>query len=328
MSFRFLTFFALFTSLSVGNLMGEEKVKNPSIPSEEQMNTFHVSLDALYWHTSEIVDWAFTLKSDETTVKTSYKTFDFDWAPGFRLGLGYNMAHDQWDTRARYTWFQAKARATAGGPVTPAFLGARLGGIEPFSSGKGSLDLLYHMFDWDLGKAFYVSQALSLRLAVGLKGGWIAQKLNTSWKKLDHPGGPVSATEDLRQHFSCGGPKGGVTGQWWFLRKDQSSFGLIGMLEAGYLLGHWSIKDKYTDTLNVTARVLTNDRNFGALVLYSFIGLGWELNFNQDRNHFALRCGYEIEDWLNQCQFFTDTSGSQSNDLSFQGTNLRLTLDF
>ncbi|MCB1107938.1 MAG: hypothetical protein KDK76_07580 [Chlamydiia bacterium] len=292
------------------------------------MNTFHLSLDALYWYTSEVVDWAFTLKSAGATVKTSYKTFDFDWAPGFRLGGGYNMAHDQWDTRARYTWFQAKAKATTGGPVTPAFLGARLGGLEPFASGKGALHLFYHMFDWDLGRAFDVSQTLSLRPAVGFKGGWITQDLNTSWEKPDHLGVYVSAKENLKQNFSCGGPKGGIAGQWSLFKRDHMTFALIGTLEVGYLWGHWSIKDKYVDTLNVTARILTDDRNFGSLVLYNFLGLGWDLNFNQCRNHFALKFGYEIENWLNQCQFFTDTSGSQNNSLSFQGINLRVALDF
>jgi len=292
-------------------------------------NAVHISAEALYWYTSETVDWAFTLKSDQNTVKTSYKTFSFDWAPGFRVGLGYNGECDEWDVRANYTWFRSRAKDSTDGPVTSAFFGARLSELEPFSSGKASLNLDYNMLDGDLGRVFFVSECLSFRFAIGVKGGWITQRIHSSWVNPSFLGFiPVFAKENLKQTFGCVGPKGGVIGQWYFGTIQNHSFSLIGQLESGYLWGHWSIKDKYVNNFETVIRVITDERNFGSLFLRSFLGVGWDVTFNQDCAHFALKFGYEIEDWFNQCQIFTDTSGSQNNDLILQGLNLSLSFDF
>jgi hypothetical protein len=303
----------------------------PNIPvrPEAQSKTIDIFADALYWYTSETIDWGFTLNHNQNSVHSSYKTFTFDWAPGFRIGLGYNMEHDQWDTQASYTWFQSKATDHTNGPVTAAFLGARLSLLEPYSSGRASLNLHYNMFDWDLGRSFLVSKFLCLRPSIGLKGGWITQALHSHWTTphfLDLF--LYTASENLKQRFQGGGPKGGITGKWCFGNIRKHTFSLIGQFEAAYLWGHWSITDKFIDKFLTVIRVKTSDRNFGSFVFHGFLGLGWDCNFDHDRSHFGLKFGYEIEDWLNQFQIFSDTSGAQNNDLILQGLNLDLRFDF
>ena len=320
--------FAL-SMIVIGRIHADDGLPNPSIRPEAQMRSINVFAEALYWYTSETVDWAFTLKSNQNSVKTTYKTFVFDWAPGFRIGLGYNFEYDQWDTRAGYTWFQSKAEDHTTGPVTPAFLAARLSFLEPFSKGRARLDLHYNIFDWDLGRFFSVSKSLSFRPSIGLKGGWIRQKIRSSWTTPNLLGFFfLTASENLKQTFQCGGPKGGLIGKWSFGDIRKHAFSLIGQFEVGYLWGHWSIRDKYVDNLATVIRVKTSDRNFGSFVLHSFIGFGWDCNFNQDRTHFGLKFGYEIEDWFNQLQIFTDASGSQNNNLILQGLNLGISFDF
>ena len=80
--------------------------------------------------------------------------------------------------------------------------------------------------------------------------------------------------------------------------------------------------------LSTVIYVKTLNRNFGSFMLHSFIGFGWDYNFNHDRYHFGMKLGYEIEDWLNQCQIFTDASVSQNNELILQGLNFGLHFDF
>ena len=284
-----------------------------------------VMAEGFYWYTNETMDWAFTLKNEQNLTKTEYKTFVFDWAPGFRVGLSYTMNHDHWDTRAYYTWFMSKAEGSTSGPVTPAFLAARLSLLEPFSSGKASLHLDYDILDWDLGR-YFSRNSLALRPFIGLKGGWITQKIKSSWTTPDFLGFLfVSATENLKQSFKGVGPKGGVLGKWFL---GNRGFNLMGQLDAGYLWGHWSIQDKYTDNFNTKISVITNDRDFGALVLHIFFGLGWEHYFKEERYHLGLKFGYEMENWFNHCQFFTDASGSQTNDLILQGLNFGINFDF
>ena len=313
----------------MGAIHAEDGLPNPSSRADAQPKTLTILAEALYWYTGETVEWAFTLTGNQTEVNTAYKTFVFDWAPGYRIGLGYNMKHDQWDTQIRYTWFQSKATDQTKGPVTPAFLASRLSLLEPFSTGKASLNLLYNMFDWDLGRSFLISNHLLVRPSIGLRGGWINQVIHSYWTK------PslfnlfiVSASENLKQSFRAGGPKGGISGKWCFGNIQKHYFSIMGQFEIGCLWGHWSIRDKYIDNLCTKISVNTKDRNFGSFVLHAFMGFGWDSNFDHSRSHFSVKLGYEIEDWLNQFQIFSDTSGSQSNDLILQGLTLGLRFDF
>ena len=235
------------------------------------------------------------------------------------------MEYDLWDTRAYYTWFRSKAEESTDGPVTPAFLAARLSLLEPFSKGKARLGLDYDLLDWDLGR-YFSYKSLDFRPFIGIKGGWITQSIHSSWNTPDFLGSLiVSATEDLKQNCKVIGAKGGALGKWYF---GNTAWSLIGQLDAGYLWGYWSIKDKYVDNFNTVIRVITSDRNFGAFVLHGFMGLGWDYNFKRGRQRMRLKIGYEIEDWFNHCQFFTDASGSQTNDLILQGLNFSLNLGF
>lgn len=318
-----------FFFLLIGAIIADDGLPNLSVRPELQTNTVDLFAKMLYWYTSETVDWAYTQSYPPNSVQTTYQTFVFNWAPGFSAGLGYNMGHDQWDTRASYTWFQSKATGQASGSVTSAFLAARLSFLEPYSMGKVRLDLQYNMFDWDLGRTFSVSKSLSLRPDIGLKGGWINQMIHSSWAT------PhllnlffFSAIENVKQRFYGAGPKGGAEGKWYFGNPQKHSLSLIGKFEASYLWGHWSIRDRFIDDLATVITVNTSDRNFGSLVLYSFMGFGWDCNLNENRSHIGLTLGYEIEDWLNQFQAFTNASGSQNNDLILQGLHFGLNVDF
>lgn len=323
-----LRILSIFFMIAVRNIYADDGLSNLPMKRVSERKTVNVFAESLYWYTSETLDWAFTLTSAQNSVQTDYKTFSFDWAPGFCVGLGYNTNNDRWDTKASYTWFQSKAQGQTRGPVTPAFLGARLSLLEPFSTGKATLNLRYNMFDYDLGRNFLVGNHLFLRPAIGLRGGWIEQAIYSDWT-IPHFLDLFffSASENLKQKFKAGGPKVGLTGKWYFRNFRRLSVSLIGQFDAGYLWGHWSIQDKFIDNLDTVIYVKTSDRNFGSFMLRAFMGLGWDCNFVHDRV-FRLKLGYEIEDWLNQCQIFSDASGSQNNDLILQGINFGLYFDF
>lgn len=302
---------------------------NPAARLEKQLGTIDFSAKIFYWHPSETLDWAFTLNHSANQVDTNYRSLVFNWSPGFSVGFGINMGHDEWDARARYTWFTAKGSDQTTGPVTSAFLGARVSLIELlklFSTARARLNLSYNMFDVDLGRSFFVSDSFALRPAIGIKGGWITQKIHSQWTipTFVLTSSLLSASETLQQRFEGGGVMGGFSGKWCLNR----FFSLLSQFQAGYLWGHWSIDDTFINNLNTIIFIKIPDRNFGALVLHSFMGLGWDWDFNADQSHLALQIGYEIEDWFNHLQIFTNTSGSQNNDLILQGFNCNLSVDF
>jgi len=317
-----------FSCLTImSSLCANEVVITPSTTLEQHPMTIDIFTELLYWYTSEAVDWAFTLSQDQNSETSSFKTFVFDWAPGFRVGLGRNM-HDNWKTHIGYSWFRSKAQAHTQGDVTPAFFAARLSALEPFAAGEASLNLHYNIFDWELVRTFLISQYLYLEPSIGLKGGWIKQIIHSRWTLYILDVLPFYAIEDLHQTFQGGGPKGALGAKWLFDSTQKYAFSLIGQFEVGYLWGHWSIRDEFIDDLDTIITVKTSERNYGALMLHSFLGFGWDYNFNSDKTHVGIKLGYEIEDWVNQCQIFTDSSGSQNNDLILQGFTLGVRFDF
>ena len=303
---------------------------NLSDRPQSQDRNIDVFADALYWYASETVDWAFTLSTDRNVETSKYKTISFDWDPGFRIGFGYNMHHDQWDTQIAYTWFQTRATAHARGSVTSAFLAARLSLLEPFKTGKVNFNIHYNMFDWDLGRSFLVSRSLSLRPFIGAKGGWVDQTIRATWTIPNFLGlgSLYSATENVKNNFRGGGPKLGLNGKWILGNVQRHVFSLVSTAAAAYMWGNWKLQDKFIDSLSTQTSIPMGKRNFGALILQALIGLGWDFNFDNNRSHFALKAGYEIQDWLNHFQVFTDTSGTQNSDLILQGLTLDLRFDF
>lgn len=325
-----LQIISVFSILFAGGIFAEDGLSKLSMQPESQKRTFNIFAESLYWYTSETIDWAFTIDSHQNSLKDTFKTLVFDWAPGFRVGMGYHMKHDEWDTQASYTWFQSKAKDHAEGSVTSGFLAPKIIPLlQPFSTGKVSLNLHYNMFDWDLARSFSIGKYLFLRPSIGLKGGWIVQNIYSSWTNPDYLFIlPVFASENLKQVFKGGGPKVTWTTKWNFTNIQKHFFSLICQVEADYLWGHTSIRDKFFDNYSTTIYVKTSDRNFGSFILHSFLGLGWDCNFHQDRMHCDVKFGYEIEEWFNHCQIFTNTSGSQKNDLILQGCNFHLEFDF
>src|SRR3989344_2829996 len=76
--------------------------------------------DFLWWNVQEGgTDWVLR-DSDRRNVSTvTSKTYtnhdvDFGWNPGFRVGVGWNTNHDDWDTNFYYTWYQASRKESVG----------------------------------------------------------------------------------------------------------------------------------------------------------------------------------------------------------------------
>lgn len=329
-SSTFVCIASIFFIILSGNIDADDVIKKVYLRPEVQKRSVDVKVEALYWYTGETIDWAFTLENKKNFLKDSFKTLVFDWAPGFRVGMGYHMKNDQWDTQANYTRFHSTAKDHAQGSVTSGFLAPKvIPLLQPFSKGRICLNLHYNMFDWDLGRSFSSSACLVLRPSIGLKGGWITQTIHSSWTNPDYLLLlAVFAAENLKQSFQCAGPKCAVSTKWCFGCTPKHYFSLIGQFEAAYLWGHWSIRDHFFDNYSTKINVKTSDRNFGSFVLHSFLGCGWDCTVKSGQIHYSLKLGYEIEDWFDHCQFFTNTSGSQKNDLILQGFNLSLNCAF
>ncbi len=317
----------------------------PNIAARFKSNStcFDVFADLLVWCAKESgsENWAEVITSSGSKIHCDIRDIDFDWNAGFRIGLGYGMRHDQWDTQLYYTWFRTHGNdrvSSSPGTIFSSFLGNFYvdnpsgAGISGVAYQKASMHWMIHfnMFDWELGRNFRVSRALSLRPFIGVKGGWIHQSLHTKWHNPNRFGAEFfnTARENLKNNFWGLGPCAGLNTKWNLFVRGDHSFNLFGDLSGAIMWGHWTFRDVYKNDIQQDVTVKLSHINGGASMLRTFMGLGWDVNFNRNRSHFSAKLGYEMQFWLDQLQFYSFDTGRLNNVLTFQGGTLELRFDF
>ena len=303
---------------------------------ETHPNRFTVSADFLYWYPSEEVAsiWADVITSSGNTSSWKAQGFDFDWDYGFRLGVGYKMVHDEWDTALYWTWFRTDATHTLssepGQTLRPEFFAAFLSFDTPRSM-SANWDLFFNMFDAELGRRFWLSKNVSLRPFIGIKGGWIDQSIRVKYFDLVVDSifpTDLTAKERLKNDFWGVGPLGGVNSLWKILGSGSRFFSLFGNFSVATMWGSWACSDVYKSPLPKTSSVNTKDSVLGALMMGGFLGIGWDTNFYKEKAHFALKLGYEMQIWFNQLRIATFQLQRLHDDLTLQGLTLNCQVDF
>ncbi|QDT47833.1 hypothetical protein Pan258_18710 [Symmachiella dynata] len=293
----------------------------------------HLFAEMLYWHATEPVDWVLNTNRDPSNQYVDYETLTYDWTPGLRVGGGLE---GEWDTKVYYTHFNVDTSDSASGNLTGAFLGAKQ--AQPpapqlyFETGQIESSIRYNMFDWDIGKRFMPVDSLTIRPVTGLRGGWIDQSFQSALQaEYGPPGSTVQEhiVENIKNNFWGIGPKVGVETMLTVWEEEDIQILGIANFYAAYLLGHWNISDvtSITTTTNGIAAQSTKiidvpNRDFGAVAFQAIVGI--TLNY---------RCcsatvGYELNDWLNQCQIFDDATGPHNNDLLLQGLTVQASYRF
>ncbi|MBI2743773.1 MAG: hypothetical protein HYX48_07655 [Chlamydiales bacterium] len=314
--------------------------------SSRTAGSWDLSADAFAWYASEEASaiWADVLKIGKNTSSFGVPDINFNWDFGFRVGAGRNLEYDQWDTQLNWTWFRTEAHkeihllpefiSIAGKiliteEIHPEFFAADLGSNFA-ESAKIRWSILFNMFDWELGRTFWVSKGLSLRPFIGLKGGWIDQSIHVNYKNLIIANAftSSSAKEQVKNNFWGIGPVGGVNTKWK-LRNFGTHFpSLFGDFSIATLWGTWSCSDVYKETTGKRVSVHTRNSTLGALMLRGFLGTGWDVDIKKGRSHFSTRVGYEMQLWVNQLRVATSQLVRLHGDLTLQGVTLNCRFDF
>lgn len=323
-----------------------ENVRGLANISSRTSGNWDLFADVLVWYASEQASsvWADILSIGDNTSSFTAQNLSFDWNFGCRVGAGYNLKYDQWDTQLYWTGFRTKAHQSkhefpefipvAGGvlvtqEIHPEFFAADLS--KDFSqSAKIQWTLVFNMFDWELGRRYWVSKGLSLRPFLGIKGGWIDQSIHVKYSNLIIASAPtgLSAREHVKNDFWGIGPVGGVNTQWK-LRNFGAHFpSFFGDFSAATMWGNWICSDVYHETTGQKITVNTRNSTLGALMLRGFMGMGWDVEFNKGRSHFATQLGYEMQLWVNQLRVATSQLIRLHGDLTLQGVTFNCRFDF
>lgn len=303
-----------------------------------------VSADFLAWYASQEVA---SIYADVVTrfgvIPGSWGApgFNFKWDYGFRIGAGSNLTYDQWDTTLSWTWFRTDAKhsipfnpnATVGAEFFGAFLSFALENNDVLNTSESlsvRWSLLFNMFDWELGRGFWVSNDLSIRPFLGLKGGWIHQSIDATYDNLsvNSVATPNVGIEHLKNDFWGIGPSGGINTKWRVRDFGSHFFDLFGDFSAAEMWGTWSCSDVYSTSIPTTSSVNSKNSSLGALMCRGFVGIGWDADFRTKQSHFAAKLGYEMQIWFNQLRIATFQLQRLHNDLTLQGVTFNCRLDY
>jgi opacity protein-like surface antigen len=309
---------------------------------------WYLFADALYWHADVGgTDWSQKQIDETAPIATGpVHHLDFKWDWGFRVGIGMcNMQHDQWDSNFYYTWFHAHNSNSIGKSGSPEVIFDQMTTAESnFTTGEIDWNIHFSMFDWELGRNFFVSKSLALRPHIGIKGGWINQPI-----KLSYTGGvasqiPTNFHVHMENDFWGVGASGGCNTNWVLGNAgamNQHRFSVFGDFSGALMYGHFDVdlKSVASDAAGTPVHggfdIKNLNRNLAVSMLNAMFGLSWDVGFNQDRCHFGFRLGYEFQYWFRQNQLMRAVGDGndtillrKSEDVSFQGLTADFRFDF
>jgi hypothetical protein len=270
-------------------------------------------VEALEWRATETNNWAYINSETLPHQTLDYKTIDFHYSPGFRVGV---RQVQNWDTLFSYTHYNTTTRDSATGLIRPSFVGsvtAQPSAADLYHSGQVTQAINYNIFDLDVGMQFKPATGWMLHPIAGLMGGSIYQSIHATYQQPS-----TSTDEQINNNFVGIGPKAGVDTSITLWSGHEYESKLIAAFATSYLVGNWVIKD-ITDVVPArTISVTGSSQSMGSLALQGSVG------FSVDYKKFNLKLAYEIGDWFNQVQFFDNDTGTHNNDLILQGVTLGL----
>jgi hypothetical protein len=247
---------------------------------------------------------------------------NFDYKPGFKVGLGMNLDLDYWDVYADYTMLHAKNHASTNSPTLPK------GGIGPlFPTGghpsvvptnvyngasenwRSNLDLV----NLDLGRSYFVGTQLTFRPFFGMRGAFITQ--NTHYTYVNHSF--ISAIEPFevpgvmnvfnRAHSWGVGPRVGLNTDWML----GLGIRFFGNANVDVLYTKYKVKNNATfiATTTVDGVAAEGDNFFFKSIskaptlrthLDLELGLGWGSYFDSSNWHIDLSAAYGFQVFFDQ----------------------------
>jgi len=278
----------------------------------------------------------------------------FSWEPGVRAEFGgFFNRHDNWDLTIVGTAFWGKGYGKKKSdnissvmfPTwVPIFLGDRL--LEA----RQKWNLNYYVADFNLGRDYFISRAITLHPFASLRGAYIPQKYRVRYDALvllDSPpntAAPAYPSLTFHQTYWGIGPRLGVDGGWHFTKR----WLLLGKISGSLLYGHFDVRQKVNAVDSDTApipfilRFKTSIYRLRAN-LEGALGFGYERLWNKDRCRVSLSLLFEASEWFNHNQFskletatqfdgansslFTQPDSQQGN-LGLQGMTASLKFDF
>ncbi|MGR3973807.1 MAG: Lpg1974 family pore-forming outer membrane protein [Candidatus Rhabdochlamydia sp.] len=300
-------------------------INPPTRPVVKHGADVWAQLDTLYFHpTEDGLEYVTRVPTPSATGWTSneVKNFSFDWNFGWRLGIGYNLPHDGWDSVVSYTRFRSHhhEKTVRNGtdildPYYPISTGTITGPITS-AAAKGSLKFDY--LDWQLGREFFVSKWLILRPFMGVRGFWTHRPLHVNYA-VQGASNAISQ-QDLAVRYRAGGVLAGLDSQWGL----GMGWSVFSQADLSLLYGKTRVHNQQYQTTpdgTVLGSGSTQDQEVWSII-HSMTDLGvgvrWDRLLSDDNYRIRLQLGWEEH----------LVSNYYKGDLALSGVVFQARLDF
>jgi len=285
--------------------------------------------------------WKGTQEDDASLI--SAKALDQDWEfdPGFRVGLGYNFDYDDWDLHAYYTWLYSYPSTSASIPPQPingpddefivglfALQPVNQGSLvfELFENVNSSWQLQFNAWDLELGRNYFVGKSLALQPVVGLKGALIRQHLNVHYTTTNTSFTFADIYVRCKSRYWGVGPKVGVFGSWDLGYGFSINGDVHGALLYGEFTTRFSQNGIQTDGDLFNLRLTDNSYRLRPMA-YLNLGLEWGRCF-WEWMFFSFHVGWECQYWWDQMEFTSFKDITPEGALALTGLNAGFRFDF
>ncbi|QVL56860.1 MAG: MOMP family protein [Simkaniaceae bacterium] len=298
----------------------------------------YLEADFIYWEVKEdgleYISSGYGMLDNPVTSRGKIYFPDFKKSPGFRVGVGLNLAHDGWDVFLRYTWLYSRAKDSQEGSFSPIWTHSPNPLLSEVTHASVDWKIHLDVLDLEWGRNFYISRFLTLRPYFGLKGYWSDQNyVNQNQGILFIDNQTMNRGSQLTKY-------------------DQDAWGIgirFGINTAWYLVRNWSVFANVAFA-NEWSRFDLKRRDIGtnldqgveALLVHTRLkdyymvpiielatGVRWEMWFNDDSYHALIQAGWEEQVWFDMNRMagvFDDTSGR--GYLQLQGLTFKFRFDF
>ncbi len=260
-----------------------------------------------------------------------------EYKPGFRVGMGLLIPHDNWDIFFTWTRYQMSQRssiaASTGETVYPLMLNQSQNPIATNASAEWHLN--FNTGDLEFGRSFFAGRSFVLRPFAGARGAWINNGLNAEYGNVDFraSGLPTFSSVDVDNDssFRAWGLRAGIDADWEF----GEGWSLFVNGAASLLWSHFNISQ--TETLSDGSTMNHFNNSFHAVtpVFDMQGGLAWGHYLFKHRYFVRIHAAWEEQVWFDQNRFgrmigVSNPGGMVFNEgnLSLSGLNVGIMLGF
>lgn len=255
----------------------------------------YLTLSFIYWKLEENI---FVAKfkangDDQNNDRSKFSTMDYDFKPGFKVGLGYNFEYDDWNAYIEYTRYHATnsvSRTSWAQFMEPVYnrVTSTTGDELDFK-----LKIEYDFLNLDLSRWQYTGQKLLFKAFLGLHGAKLDEDI-TSVFKINSLNIVNNAIYTIKQWFI--GPRIGFFYKWNLI----NSFSLSGKGSTALLYQKFTkifLRQDDLDTFPAVFPTLitTEPKRSSVNGLFELmIGFEFDKYFYYNKYHFNCLAGYDL----------------------------------